>query len=257
MAGTIIYAENITVTFNGFKALDKLNFYVDYGELRFLIGPNGAGKTTLLDVICGKIRPAGGRIIFKEDIDLAGKQEHQIVLFGISRKFQAPSVFTELTVLENIELALSRQKGIISALLSRRIPEEEGKITAILKNIRLNEKKNVKAGLLSHGEKQRLEMGMLLVQDPELLLLDEPAAGLTKMERQEMGELLQSVCKRCSVAVVEHDMSFVRQFAQRVTVMHEGKILSEGSIDHVQNDPKVIEVYLGRAGVGRGDDDSC
>lgn len=257
MAGTIIYAENITVTFNGFKALDKLNFYVSYGELRFLIGPNGAGKTTLLDVICGKVRPVGGRIIFKEDIDLAGKQEHQIVLLGISRKFQSPSVFTELTVLENIELALSRQKGVFSALLSRRIPEEEGKITATLKSIRLNEKKSMKAGLLSHGEKQRLEIGMLLVQDPELLLLDEPTAGLTKVEKQEMGELLQSVCKRCSVAVVEHDMGFVRQFAQRVTVMHEGKVLNEGSIDHVQKDPKVIEVYLGRAGVGRGDDDLC
>ncbi|GAW92792.1 urea ABC transporter ATP-binding protein UrtD [Calderihabitans maritimus] len=252
MAGTVIYVENLTVSFNGFKALNQMNFCMRYGELHFLIGPNGAGKTTLLDVICGKLKPTRGRVIFKEEVDIGKRQEHDLVNLGISRKFQTPSVFTDLTVYENLDLALRRKRGILSALFHKTTPAEEERIIATLENIRLTDKIHVKAGLLSHGEKQRLEIGMLLVQDPELLLLDEPVAGLTKSERQKIGELLQSISQRCSVLVVEHDMGFVRQFAQRVTVMHEGKVLSEGNVARIQSDPKVIEVYLGRGG-----DNSC
>ncbi|KFD41023.1 urea ABC transporter ATP-binding protein [Peptococcaceae bacterium SCADC1_2_3] len=250
MAGTIIYVENLTVNFNGFKALDRFNFYVDYGELRFLIGPNGAGKTTLLDVLCGKTKPTSGRVVFKDDLDVLNKQEHELVFLGIGRKFQTPSVFTELTVFENLELAFKQKKGVIASLFKQTMPKEKEKIESTLENVKLIEKMDQKAGLLSHGEKQRLEMGMMLVQEPELLLLDEPIAGLTVSERQEMGEFLQSIAKNCSVLVVEHDMGFVRKFAQRITVMHEGKVLSEGDITKIQNDPNVIEVYLGRGGNG-------
>ncbi|AEF93626.1 urea ABC transporter, ATP-binding protein UrtD [Desulfotomaculum nigrificans CO-1-SRB] len=248
MAGTILYLENVTVSFDGFKAVDSLNTYVKYGELRFLIGPNGAGKTTLLDVICGKVKPATGRVVFKEDIDIGSKQEYEIVQLGIGRKFQAPSVFGNLTVFENLELAIQKERGIWASLFGKLTSEQRDKIFAILETIGQLEKAHEKAETLSHGEKQWLEIGMLLVQEPEMLLLDEPVAGMTKKETEKTGELLRAIAKDRSVLVVEHDMEFVRNFAEKVTVMHEGKILCEGSMEQVQSDPRVVEVYLGRGG---------
>lgn len=246
MAGTIVYLEGITVSFDGFRAINGLSSYVEYGELRFLIGPNGAGKTTLLDVICGRVKPASGRVIFKEGIDICRKQEHEIVRLGISRKFQTPAVFANLTVFENMELSLRQNRGVFASLFAKLTSEGKDIIYSSLETIGLDQKAHVKAGSLAHGEKQWLEIGMLLVQDPELLLLDEPVAGMTKKETEKTGELLQSIAKNRSVLVVEHDMEFVRNFAKKVTVMHEGKILCEGPVERVQNDPKVIEVYLGR-----------
>lgn len=246
MAGTILYLENVTVDFDGFKAIEKLNFYLEYGELRFLIGPNGAGKTTLLDVICGKTRPTQGRVVFGDNKDITSQKEHKIVRLGICRKFQAPSVFTNHTVAENLELAVQKKRGVWSSLFSPLTAEQKETVHSNLENIGLADKVNVKAGALSHGEKQWLEIGMQLVQEPELLLLDEPVAGMTKKETEKTGELLQSIIQNRAVMVVEHDMDFVRNFAHKVTVMHEGKILCEGPVDKVQTDPRVIEVYLGR-----------
>lgn len=246
MAGTIIYLEGITVSFNGFKAINGLSLYVDYDELRFLIGPNGAGKTTLLDVICGRVKPAKGRVIFKEDIDIYEKQEHEIVRLGISRKFQTPAIFASLTVFENMELSLRQNRGVFASLFAKLTSEDEDIIYSHLETIGLDQKARVKAGSLAHGEKQWLEIGMLLAQDPELLLLDEPVAGMTKKETEKTGELFQVIAKSRSVLVVEHDMEFVRNFAKRVTVMNEGKILCEGPMERIQNDSKVIEAYLGR-----------
>lgn len=246
MGSTIMYLEGITVSFDGFKAVDHLSTYVEYGELRFLIGPNGAGKTTLLDVICGRVKPERGRVIFKEDIDMCRKQEHEIVRLGISRKFQTPAVFTNLSVFENLELSLRQNRGVFSSLFAKLTSDQEDIIFSNLKTIGLAEKAWDKAGSLAHGEKQWLEIGMLLVQEPELLLLDEPVAGMTKRETEKTGELLQSIAKNRSVLVVEHDMEFVRQFAKKVTVLHEGKILCEGPVEKVQNDQRVVEVYLGR-----------
>lgn len=248
MPGTILYVENLTVSFSGFKALNNLNFCVRYGELRFLIGPNGAGKTTLLDVVCGRIKPDGGRVIFKEDVDIAARQEHELVMLGISRKFQTPAVFSEFTVMENMEISLRYRRGVLPNLFHRIDVADRAKIEHVLEEIGLSDKTTVKAGVLSHGEKQRLEIGMLLVQEPDLMLLDEPVAGLTKQEKKQMGELLQTISDRCSILVVEHDMSFVRRFARRVTVMHEGRVLCEGDMNMVQEDPQVVEVYLGRGG---------
>lgn len=250
MAGTILYMENITVDFDGFKAIDGLNSYLEYGELRFLIGPNGAGKTTLLDVICGKTKPATGRVVFKDDKDITRTPEFKIVRMGISRKFQTPSVFNHLTVFENLELAIQKNRRIFSALFHPLSGGQKDIIRTNLENIGLGDKAQVKAGALAHGEKQWLEIGMQLVQEPELLLLDEPVAGMTKKETEKTGELLRAIAKDRSVLVVEHDMEFVRDFAQKVTVMHEGKILCEGPVDQVQRDPRVVEVYLGR---GRDD----
>lgn len=246
MAGTILFLENVTVDFDGFKAIEKLNFYLGYGELRFLIGPNGAGKTTMLDVICGKTRAAEGRVVFGENTDITSEKEHKIVRLGICRKFQAPSVFTNHTVLENLELAVQKNRGVICSLFFPLTAQQKETIYFNLENIGLVDKAGVKAGALSHGEKQWLEIGMQLVQEPELLLLDEPVAGMTKKETEKTGQLLQEIIKSRAVMVVEHDMNFVRNFAHKVTVMHEGKILCEGSMDRVQNDPKVVEVYLGR-----------
>lgn len=250
MAGTILYMENITVNFDGFKAIDGVNSYLEYGELRFLIGPNGAGKTTLLDVICGKTKPTTGRVVFKDNQDITRKPEHKIVRLGISRKFQTPSVFNHLTVFENLELAIQKNRGVVSALFRPLTAEQKDLIHANLENIGLAGKAQVKAGSLAHGEKQWLEIGMQLVQEPELLLLDEPVAGMTKKETEKTGELLREIARDRSVLVVEHDMEFVRNFAHKVTVMHEGRILCEGPVDKVQRDPQVIEVYLGR---GRDD----
>ena len=245
---TLLYIEDLTVDFDGFKAIDKLSLYVDYGELRFLIGPNGAGKTTLLDVICGKIKPESGRVIFRENIDILRKKEHELVLLGIGRKFQTPSVFTDLSVFDNMDISLRRKKNVWTTIFSKVDKKEEEKIMNILHFCGLEKKRDLKAAFLSHGEKQLLEIAMILIQEPELILLDEPVAGLTKEERFQMGQLLKNILdtRSCSILIVEHDMNFVRQFAKRITVMHEGKILCEGNIDRVQNDEKVREVYLGR-----------
>ncbi len=248
MSPLMLYVEDLTVIFSGFKALNSLNFYMGYGELRFLIGPNGAGKTTLLDVLCGKVKPAAGRITFRDKIQIPRYQEHELVAKGISRKFQAPSIFPSFTASENLDLSTGRNKRVLPTLLGAgyNAASSKEKINQVLEDVWLIDKAKVKAGILSHGEKQRLEIAMMLVQEPELLLLDEPVAGLTNQEKERMGELLQKISRQTSCLVVEHDMQFVRHYAQRVTVMHEGKVLAEGNIDQVQSNPQVMEVYLGR-----------
>ncbi|GAX89858.1 urea ABC transporter ATP-binding protein UrtD [Effusibacillus lacus] len=243
---TILCTRNITVNFGGFKAIRNLNFEMKKGEVRFLIGPNGAGKTTLLDVICGKVKPVQGEVIFKENIELSKKQEHQIAQCGVGRKFQAPAVFGNLTVFENLELSRKRDRSLFSSLRARMTREEREAIQKQLTMINLQDKANDKASSLSHGQKQWLEIGMLLMQEPELLLLDEPVAGMTKSETEKTGELIQEIAQARSVLVVDHDMDFVRKFSDKVTVMHEGQILCEGSIAEVQENPRVAEVYLGR-----------
>ncbi len=248
LAATIIYMEDVTVDFSGFKALNKVNFYMDKGELRFLIGPNGAGKTTLLDVICGKTKPTEGRVIFRGGIDICSLSEYRIARCGISRKFQTPSIFENLTIFENMELALRDRSGLLSSLFHPVQDENIEKILRVLKTTELYEKKDHKAGSLSHGEKQWLEIGMTIMQEPELLLVDEPVAGMTGKERTRTGEMLIDIAMDRSVLVVEHDMNFVKRFAKTVTVLHEGRLLCEGTFEEVQNDPLVIDVYLGRGG---------
>jgi urea transport system ATP-binding protein len=250
MAVTIIYLEDVTVDFNGFKALHGVNFFVDYGELRVLIGPNGAGKTTLLDVICGWVKPESGRVLYGEGKDIQRLTEHKIARLGISRKFQTPSVFVNLTLFENIELSLRRGEGFWGTLSSSLNGDDRDRIFSILNMIGLADKSSERAGSLSHGEKQWLELGMNIVVQPSLLLVDEPVAGMTGREREKTGELLQAIAKDRSVLIVEHDMEFVRQIAKKVTVLHEGSVLCEGSMERIQNDPTVIEVYLGRGEKG-------
>lgn len=245
MDGKILRVEGLTVSFDGFKALDGLDFDVEYGELRFLIGPNGAGKSTLLDVISGRVKPAQGRVRFRGGTDICKRQEHEIVRLGIGRKFQTPAVFVSLTVWQNLELAIGYRNRLASLFRSLDVREAD-RIENALQTIGLDGKAHDLAGSLSHGEKQWLEIGMLLVQEPKLMLLDEPVAGMTRAERARTGELLQRIAKDRSVLVVEHDMQFVRQFSRKVTVMHEGRILSEGPVDQVQTDSRVIEIYLGR-----------
>ena len=242
----ILDVQNVTVSFDGFKALDGLDFSIKKGELRFVIGPNGAGKTTLLDVVTGKTRPASGKILFNGSVDVAHEMEHTLVRKGLGRKFQTPSVFASLTVYENLEAAVGFNDPTLS-LLRGLTPEEEALIHDTLALIGLTERMGVPAGILAHGEKQWLEIGMLLVQKPSLLLLDEPVAGMTRQERNRTGELLQSIAHRCSVVVVEHDMEFVRNFAKTVTVLHLGQMLCEGAVEDVQKDERVVKVYLGRA----------
>ncbi len=244
--GTIVYLENVTVSFDGFQALRGVDFYVEPRGLRALIGPNGAGKTTLLDVICGKVKPEAGRVIFGHKTDLSRLQEHQIAMLGIGRKFQTPAVFKQLTLFENLVLALRQPRGVLSTLRSTLRPAQIATIQETLQTLGLLSKAHTKAGALSHGEMQWLEIGMVMVQEPALLLLDEPVAGMSKEEREKTGELLQRLARECAVLVVEHDMEFVRQTAHRVTVLHEGRVLCEGSVEHVQRDPRVVEVYLGR-----------
>jgi urea transport system ATP-binding protein len=245
--GSIIYMEGVTVDFEGFKALNNLNFIVNYRELRVVIGPNGAGKTTLLDVISGKVEPVGGRVIFGKDTDLIGLHENDITALGIGRKFQTPSVYGNLTVWENLDLSLRRpSKGVFATLISRPTSAEIEKIHAMLKTIGLSEKAQARAGGLSHGEKQWLEIGMVLLQDPALLLVDEPVAGMTDQETEQTGLLLQSLADQHSMIVIEHDMEFVRQIARTVTVLHEGSVLCEGSVEKIQSDQRVVEIYLGR-----------
>jgi len=245
----IIYLEDVTVSFDGFQALSRLNFYMDRRELRVVIGPNGAGKTTLLDVISGRVKPEHGRVIFGRNTDLTVLSENEIAALGIGRKFQTPSVFVNLTVWENVELSLRRpSKGVLATLMSRDGSEARDRIAATLDTVGLGAKGGAPAGALSHGEKQWLEIGMVMAQDPELLLVDEPVAGLTDEETARTGELLLSIAAERSVLVIEHDMEFVRQIARTVTVLHQGSLLCEGGVEQVQRDPRVLEVYLGHSG---------
>ena len=245
--GSIIYLEGVTVDYDGFKALNNLNFIVSYNELRVVIGPNGAGKTTLLDVISGKTKPAAGRVIFGKDTDLIGLKEHEITTLGIGRKFQAPSIYGNLTVWENLDLSLRRpSKGVIATLFGKSTQEEKDRIHQALQRINLSDKTRIRAGSLSHGEKQWLEIGMVILQDPELLLVDEPVAGMTDKETEQTGILLQTLAEQHAIVVIEHDMEFVRQIARTVTVLHEGTVICEGSVEKVQADPRVVEIYLGR-----------
>lgn len=245
--GSIIYLEGVTVDFDGFKALRNLNFIVDYNELRVVIGPNGAGKSTLLDVISGRVRPTSGRVIFGTGTDLVGVREHDIATLGIGRKFQTPSVFTNLTVWENLDISLHRvSKGLFSTLFSKPSSSEAEKVSSALETIGLADQARAMAGTLSHGQKQWLEIGMVLVQDPMLMLIDEPVAGMTDQETEKTGILLQSLADHHAVIVIEHDMQFVRQIAKTVTVLNEGTVLCEGPVKKIQADPRVIEIYLGR-----------
>ncbi len=245
--GTVLYMEDVSVSFDGFKAINGLNFYVDTGELRCVIGPNGAGKTTMMDIITGKTRPDTGSCWFGQRLNLLQMDEPEIAQAGIGRKFQKPTVFEHHSVFENLELAMAGPKTVWSTLTARLTPEEKGQIEEVLEVIGLQDESGRRAGSLSHGQKQWLEIGMLLMQDPLLLLVDEPAAGMTHQEMDRTVALLKSLAGKHSVVVVEHDMDFVRSLESRVTVLHQGGVLAEGSMDQVQNDPRVIEVYLGGA----------
>jgi urea transport system ATP-binding protein len=245
MNGKILEIEDLTVSFDGFKALNDLNFSMETGELRVIIGPNGAGKTTFLDIITGKTKPTTGRVLFKGR-NLRSYSEHQIARLGVGRKFQTPRVYLNLTPRENLALACNRHKNVLSSLFRRAPSAERRTVSGLLETIGLSHKADIKANLLSHGEKQWLEIGMLVAQSPDLLLVDEPVAGLTDEETERTGELLVSLAESHSIIVIEHDMEFVRQIARKVTVLHQGSVLCEGSIDEVQHDPRVIEVYLGQ-----------
>jgi len=240
----LLAIEYLTVSFDGFKAVSDLNFYVDHKELRVVIGPNGAGKTTLLDLICGKTKATSGSIKFKGQ-ELTKLPEHRIVWAGVGRKFQTPSIYDALTVWENLEVSYPQGKHVLGALFFKRTAEVKRKIEEVAESIFLTDLLDTEAGLLSHGQKQWLEIGMLLIQDPELLMLDEPVAGMSVREREQTAELLNRIAKGRSVIVIEHDMKFVEAIAHKVTVLHQGKILAEGDMKTVQNDPRVIEVYLG------------
>ena len=242
----VLMLEGVNKTFDGFKAISDLNFYLDEGELRVVIGPNGAGKSTMLDLITGRTRPDTGKVEFAGRTDLTRLNEAQINRAGIGRKFQTPSVYIEHTVRENIWLSLEGTRSVWASLFSRLTPAQSDRIAEILNTIGLLQKADVKAGLLSHGQKQWLEIGMLLAQNPKLLLVDEPAAGMTDEETAKTGELLISLAGKHSIVVIEHDMTFVRQIAKTVTVLHQGHVLKEGTVDQVQQDEQVIEVYLGR-----------
>ena len=242
----ILYLEDITVSFDGFKALNKLTLAIDAGELRCIIGPNGAGKTTMMDVITGKTRPDKGTAFFGQTIDLTRLSEPEIAHAGIGRKFQKPTIFEQHSVFENLELARKTDKSVSQSLRAVLGDDERDQISDTLRQIRLNTLADRPAGLLSHGQKQWLEIGMLLVQEPKLLLLDEPVAGMTDDETMRTAELFVSLAGRHSLVVVEHDMAFVKALGGKVTVLHEGSVLAEGDLDAVQNDQRVIEVYLGR-----------
>ena len=243
---TLLYLNGVTVSFDGFKALNELSLIVEEGELRTIIGPNGAGKTTMMDVVTGKTRPDAGEVFFRGTADLSRLDEAAIANLGIGRKFQRPTVFENLTVLENLELSLDDGRGTLQTLFAQLTPDRRDRIDKTLARVGLTAQRAQSAGALSHGEKQWLEIGMLLIHDRSLLLLDEPVAGLTDRETEQTAELILDLAKDRTIVVVEHDMAFVRSLGAKVTVLHEGSVLAEGSIDHVQNDPQVIEVYLGR-----------
>jgi len=240
----LLALENVSVSFDGFKAVDGLNLYVDKGELRVIIGPNGAGKTTVLDLICGRTRVSDGSIKFK-DQEITGCKEQEIVRRGIGRKFQTPTIYEHLSVFENLELSLPRGRNVVGALFWNRTEEVKERVHEIASMIYLSDQLDRPAETLSHGQKQWLEIGMLLIQDPELLMLDEPVAGMSVSERQKTAALLNDIIKNRSVIVIEHDMKFVESIAHRVTVLHQGKVLAEGDMQSVQANPKVKEVYLG------------
>ena len=242
---TILYVEDISVSFDGFKALNDLTLYINEGELRCIIGPNGAGKTTMMDVITGKTHPDSGLAYFGQSMDLTKMSEYEISSAGIGRKFQKPTIFPEHSVFQNLELSMHMNKSVWSSLSYKMNSEQFDKINEVMKIIGLRQNEQQLAGSLSHGQKQWLEIGMLLTQNPRLLLVDEPVAGMTHQEIDRTAELLTSLAGKHSVVVVEHDMEFVRSIASTVTVLHNGSVLAEGNMDYVQNDPKVIEVYLG------------
>jgi urea transport system ATP-binding protein len=246
MGHAMLWVDEVTVSFDGFRALDKLSLVLDPGELRCIIGPNGAGKTTMMDVITGKTRPDAGRVFMDGSrLELTKMSEYEIARSGVGRKFQRPTVFEQLTTFENLELACRAPKKVRNTLFARLTSEQDGRIAAALDTIGLRDCASTRAGLLSHGQKQWLEIGMLIVQDPKVMLVDEPVAGMTHQEIDHTAELLVALSGQRSVVVVEHDMEFVRRIARTVTVLHEGRVLCEGSMDEVQSDPKVIEVYLG------------
>jgi urea transport system ATP-binding protein len=246
VAGTLLYLSGVSVSFDGFRAINNLSLVLEPGEMRAVIGPNGAGKTTMMDIITGKTRPDAGQVVFGAETDLTKLDEPAIAALGIGRKFQKPTVFEPLTVWENLLLALAGDRKPRFTLWARESDDERDRINEILRTIRLSGEVKRRAGDLSHGQKQWLEIGMLLAQEPQLLLVDEPVAGMTDSETEQTAELLREINRTRSVVVVEHDMAFVRALGVKVTVLHEGAVLSEGSIDHVSEDPKVVEVYLGR-----------
>jgi urea transport system ATP-binding protein len=243
---TVLYLDGISVSFDGFRALNNLSLTIDAGELRCVIGPNGAGKTTMMDVITGKTRPDAGRAVFGAAADLTRMSEAEIAHAGIGRKFQKPTIFEQLTVFENLELAMKADKKVRATLFSKMSSEQKDRISATLALIGLQEAAQRVAGLLSHGQKQWLEIGMLLMQEPKVLLLDEPVAGMSDAETERTAELFVSLAGSHSLVVVEHDMAFIETIARKVTVLHEGSVLAEGPMEQVKNDERVIEVYLGR-----------
>jgi urea transport system ATP-binding protein len=244
MSAILLAVEDLSVSFDGFKAVDSLNFYVEENQVHVVIGPNGAGKTTLLDMICGKTRPSAGSIRFK-DMELAQMIEYQITRAGVGRKFQNPSVYEDLTVRENLDISSPDKRGLFTCLFSRRDKALEEEVERTAELIFLKDQLGLKAGLLSHGQKQWLEIGMLLMQRPELLLLDEPVAGMSAGEREKTAGLLKRIAQGRAMVIIEHDMEFVKAVADKVTVLHQGKTLAYGSMEQVQNDPQVIDVYLG------------
>ena len=246
MTNKILEIQDLTVSFDGFRALNHLTFSMNPGELRVIIGPNGAGKTTFLDVITGKVQPTEGRVLFQGK-DIRKIPEYRIARLGVGRKFQTPRVYLNLTVAENLDLAVNRNKSVWGTLMGQATGAERRSVGGLLETIGLTAKAHLAAALLSHGEKQRLEIGMLVAQSPTLLLVDEPVAGLTDEETENVGDLLLALAESHSIIVIEHDMEFVRQIARKVTVLHQGSVLCEGNMDQIQNDPKVIEVYLGEA----------
>jgi urea transport system ATP-binding protein len=243
---TLLYLDNVTVSFDGFRALNALSLAIDHAEMRAIIGPNGAGKTTMMDVITGKTRPNQGTALFEGSHDLTSLDEAEIAQLGIGRKFQTPTVFDMHTVEDNVLLALKDDRRPFPVLLSRRTRTERERIDALLERVRLTAHRRRRASELSHGQKQWLEIGMLLAQEPKLLLVDEPAAGMTDQETADTADLLRDIARTRAVVVVEHDMTFVRDLGVKVTCLHEGSVLAEGSLDAVSADERVIEVYLGR-----------
>jgi urea transport system ATP-binding protein len=246
VADSILYLDGVSVSFDGFKAINNLSLVIDRGEMRAIIGPNGAGKTTMMDIVTGKARPDEGEVYYDGTVDLTRHDEAEIANMGIGRKFQKPTVFEGHTVEDNLALALAGRRGVFATLFHRRTEEQRRRIDEILEITRLGQLRGVRGAQLSHGQKQWLEIGMLLAQDPKLLLVDEPVAGMTDAETEETARLLRDIARDHSVVVVEHDMKFVRSLGVKVTCLHEGSVLSDGSLDHVSSDPRVIEVYLGR-----------